>query len=67
MVNSRIKMQNDQLYVISTSMPQFHDESKGESTRLPGCPLISKWLLVSSEKKIPFLKFTRLQGAAVQC
>ena len=68
MVNSRIKMQNDQLYVISTSIkPHFHDESKGESTRLPGCPRISKWLLVSSEKKIPFLKFTRLQGAAVQC
>ena len=39
MVNSRIRMENDQLYVILTSIkPHFHDESKGESTRLPGCP-----------------------------
>ena len=52
MVNRRIRMENDQLYVILTSIkPHFHDESKGESTRLPGCPWISKWRLVSSKKK----------------
>ena len=45
-------MEKDQLYVISSSIkPHFHDESKGESTRLPGCPRISKWQLVSNEKK----------------
>mgnify|MGYP007058646319 FL=1 len=39
MVNSRIRMENDQLYVILISIkPHFHDESKGESTRLLGCP-----------------------------
>ena len=39
MVNSRIRIENDQLYVILTSItPHFDDESKGESTRLPGCP-----------------------------
>ena len=39
MVNSRIRMENDQLYVISTSSkPHFHNESKGESTRLAGSP-----------------------------
>ena len=45
-------MEKDQLYVILASIkPHFHDQSKGESTRLPGCPRISKWRLVLSEKK----------------
>ena len=39
MVNSRIRMENDQLCVISTSSKaHFHNESKGESTRLQGSP-----------------------------
>ena len=39
MANSFIRMEKDQLYVISTLIkPHFYDESKGESTRLPGSP-----------------------------
>ena len=57
MVNSRTRMENDQLQLFSTSIkPHFHDESKGESTWLPGSPRIQNrdWFRV--KQKIAVLK-----------